>query len=100
MATTLTFRDNRLSLPPLALAHDDVHALQVYCAVLRETGSREQCARRHRKYVWPAWHRPSPISKNVSIIYGLVDHILVHKSCTGPVQPYINFQFMYKTIYY
>ena len=40
------------------------------------------------------------ISKNVSIIYGLVDHISVHKSCTGPVQPYINFQFMYKTIYY
>ena len=43
---------------------------------------------------------PEAISKNDSIIYGLVDHIMVHKSCTGPVQPYINFLSRYKTIYY
>ena len=40
------------------------------------------------------------ISKNDSIIYGLVDHIMLQKSCTGPVQPYINFLSRYKTIYY
>ena len=44
--------------------------------------------------------RALSISKNDSIIYGLVDHIMVHKSCTGPVQPYINFLSRYKTIYY
>ena len=40
------------------------------------------------------------ISKNDSIIYGLVDHIMVHKSCTGPVQSYMNFLSWYKTIQY
>ena len=48
----------------------------------------------------PDCHIGTDISKNDSIIYGLVDHIMVHKSCTGPVQPYINFLSRYKTIYY
>ena len=53
MATTLNFRDNRRSpatTGPLALAHGDVHALQVDCAFLKETVSREQYVRRRREY--------------------------------------------------